>query len=102
MCVSFLYLSIASAPAFQVDFTLGRPQKQMQISPQTCYLGRTELHEMEKQQWEMLGNLSSSYTTVINFKVFMTKVCMSSLFSIKMSSNSIQKKAAVVFWSEER
>lgn len=46
----------------------------MQISPQACYLGRTELHEMEKHQWELPGNLSSSYTTVINFKVFMTKV----------------------------
>lgn len=61
----------------------------MQISPQACYLGRKELHEMEKQQWEMPDNLSFSYTTVIDFEVFMTKVCMCSLFSIKMSFSSL-------------
>lgn len=87
--VFLLYLSKASAPEFQVDFTLCRPQKQMQISSLVCYLRHTEPHEMEKLQWEMPGNLSSSYTTVINFKVFMTSICMCSFFSIKMSSNSL-------------
>lgn len=58
----------------------------MQNSPQAFSFGCTELHEMEMQQWEIPGNLSSSYTPVINFKVFMTKVCTCSLFSIKISS----------------
>lgn len=74
----------------------------MQISPQAFSLGCSELHEMEMQQWEMPGNLSSSYTTVINFKVFMTEVCLCSLFFIKISSNCLQKNVAVVFWSEEK
>jgi len=50
-------------------------------------------------KWKRYGrkcNLSSSYTTVINFKVFKIKVCMFSLFSIKMSSNTLEKKVAVV------
>lgn len=84
-----VFVNSICAPAFQADFSLGRTQKQMQISPQAFSFGYTELHEMEMQQWEMLGNLSSNYTTVIDFKVFMTKACLCSSFSIKVSSNSL-------------
>lgn len=52
----------------------------MQISFQACYLGHAETSEMGKLQGEMPSNLSSSYATVINFIVFMTKVCLCLLF----------------------
>ena len=51
---------------------------------------------MKWKRYSRKCNLSSSYTTVINFKVFKIKVCMFSLFSIKMSSNALEKKVAVV------
>lgn len=97
MRVFLLDLSKSWAPAFQIDFILGRPQKQMQISFQACYLGHAETSEMGKLQGEMPSNLSSSYATVVNFIVFMTKVCLCLLFfhwnelqfSMKESSCSI-------------
>lgn len=82
-CFLFCLLSVVSAAALQVHFTLGRPQKA------NAYFSPGLLSWM----WEMPANLSSSCSTVTDFKVFMTKVCVCVLcFPLKCAPVLYRKK----------